>query len=324
MVTTQTALHCVKTLCLGFFKSNPITGQKLFFFNAILLASFMQLGISSFTYGWAVGAGDASPTHPMRAPDLLHKAIGFGLKCVQFGDNLPLHELSGHQLAAVLALAQAHEIRIEVGARGLQSKHLERYLDLCTVLGSPLLRFIIDGPGHEPEPDEVVQVLKTVAPELARRHIALGIENHDRFKAKTLANIMDRVGSEQVGICLDCVNSLGAGEGLEQVAEALAHHTINLHIKDYQIERFPHKMGFTVNGRPAGQGMLDLKFLLDKLAPYNRCQTAILELWTPPETDLTLTIDKEERWAKESVDYLTAHYAWPLFSAEGNANHDRV
>ncbi|MEO7317998.1 MAG: sugar phosphate isomerase/epimerase, partial [Chthoniobacteraceae bacterium] len=82
-----------------------------------------------------------------------------------------------------------------------------------------------------------------------------------------------------------------------------------LHIKDFHIERVPHLMGFTVSGRPAGGGFIDLPTLLAQLAPFSRCHTAILELWTPPEPRLDDTIAKEASWAAQSMDFLR-----PFFS----------
>jgi len=85
--------------------------------------------------------------------------------------------------------------------------------------------------------------------------------------------------------------------------------TVNLHIKDFVIARVPHLMGFTVEGRPAGAGLLDVPRLLEQLALSRRCETAVLELWTPPETDLVRSVAKEAAWAAQSLAYLK-----PLFT----------
>jgi sugar phosphate isomerase/epimerase len=150
-------------------------------------------------------------------------------------------------------------------------------------------------------------VLREVAPLLDG--IQLGIENHDRFPARTLRSMIEAAGSDRIGICLDTANSLGAAEGLETIVSVLGSLTLNLHLKDFCIARVPHLMGFTVEGRPAGGGMLDVRWLLDQLAPFGRCETAILELWTPPESDIAQTVAKEEAWAAESVAFLKPFFA---------------
>jgi sugar phosphate isomerase/epimerase len=63
-------------------------------------------------------------------------------------------------------------------------------------------------------------------------------------------------------------------------------------------------MGFVIEGRPAGQGRLDVPWLLSRLRSTDRDVNAIVELWTPPEPTLADTLNKEKTWAAESVTYL--------------------
>jgi len=97
---------------------------------------------------------------------------------------------------------------------------------------------------------------------------------------------------------------MGAGEGFETVSDMLLPYTINLHIKDFNVKRVSHKMGFIVEGRPAGKGSLNIEKLAGRLQEYGKCNTAVLELWTPPESSIDLTIEKEKKWADESVSFL--------------------
>ena len=136
----------------------------------------------------------------------------------------------------------------------------------------------------------------------------LAIENHDRLPAAHLAAMVQDLGPDWVGVCLDTVNSLGALEGPAVVVETLGPWIVNLHLKDFTIFRPPHMMGFTVEGRPAGSGQLNVPQLLEILAAHEREFSAVLELWTPPEPSLEQTIRKEQRWVRESVEFLD-----PLF-----------
>lgn len=79
-----------------------------------------------------------------------------------------------------------------------------------------------------------------------------------------------------MGICVDTVNSIGAGESVDYIVDTLAPFTVNLHIKDFGIARLPHKQGFIVDGRIAGEGMLDIALITGILKKYNRCHTCIL------------------------------------------------
>ena len=55
--------------------------------------------------------------------------------------------------------------------------------------------------------------------------------------------------------------------------------------------------------------MLDIPWLLEQVRAHDRCQSAILELWTPPESTPEKTVATEARWAEESLRYLK-----PLFA----------
>ena len=266
----------------------------------------MQLGVSSFAFGWAVGVPDHPLPRAMDAFDVIRFAREQGLGLVQFGDHLPLHTLDNAALAQLADCAQGgnRPVALEVGARGLTAGHLERYLEVARRLQAKLLRFVIDRPGYEPEPDAIISLLRNAAPTLEAAGVYLGLENHDRFPAHTLRRIVEASGTKHIGICLDTANSLGAGEGLAEVLDQLAPLTVNLHLKDFAISRVDYTMGFVVEGRPAGEGMLDVPALLGRLRRYDRCRTVVLETWTPPETFLPDTIAKERRWAEASLAYL--------------------
>lgn len=264
----------------------------------------MILGLSSYTFGWAVGVPGLLPSTLMSEDDLLDLTLQQGLSCLQIGDNLPLHAFSQTRLGQFRERLRDNHVRIEVGARGLTSGNLQRYLEICGFLDAPLLRFVIDDADYEPDSKTVVSIIKNHLSSLRKAGVKLGIENHDRFRAREIAAIMNAVDDEYAGICLDCVNSLGAGEGIEHVSEILAPFTINLHIKDYRIQRLPHKMGFIVEGCVAGSGMTDVPSLLDRIIPYGRCESAVLEQWVVPESSVDATIDKEKKWALKGLEYL--------------------
>jgi sugar phosphate isomerase/epimerase len=245
----------------------------------------------------------------MTAGDLVRRASEAGVPCVQIADNCPLDTLPDAARRDVRALAQELAVAVEVGTRGLTPERLGQYLDLAVFFHSPILRFVVDGPGYEPSVDEVAAVVKDALPHLRETGVRLAIENHDRLKAAEFRDIVLRTDPEHVGICLDSVNSMGAGEGVREVVTTLAPHTLNLHLKDFTVARVSHKMGFVVAGCPAGQGMLDVPWLLGEIRRHGRCQSAILELWTPPAGTIEETLARESAWADESLRFLE-----PLFA----------
>lgn len=264
----------------------------------------MRLGISSYTYAWAIGvSGYPPPPRPMTASQLLGRADELDVRVVQIADNLPLDALSDRELDDLVREAGRRGIALEVGTRSIHPNHLRRYLAIAVRLKSPILRTVIDTPGHEPAPDEVVDLLRSVLPDFERAGVRLAIENHDRFRATVLAEILERLGGP-IGICLDTANSIGCLENLETILAHLGQWIVNLHIKDYRIFRPAHQKGFVVEGCPTGQGHLDIAALLSAVRLTDRDLNAIVELWPPPEPTVLATIAKEEKWARESVRYL--------------------
>ncbi len=263
------------------------------------------LGLGTYGVAWAIGVpGHEQPAAPMNAFQFLQLAADLGLKLVQYADNLPLHALSDAEQAALRRQAEAHGIRFEAGTRGIGTDWLRRYIALAASFGSPLLRVVVDTKDHHPSPDEVVSLVRAVLPELEAAGVTLAIENHDRFKARTLAGIIEAVNSPHLGVCLDTVNSFGALEGPEVVLPALGPYVVNLHVKEFIVRRASHSMGFSVTGMPAGQGMLDMPWLLGQLDGYGRTYNAIIELWPEPEATMAATVAKELDWMRQSVTYL--------------------
>jgi sugar phosphate isomerase/epimerase len=264
----------------------------------------MRLGIGSYAFSWAIGIPNNIPEFPLTPLGLIDKAIELEVKCIQFVDNVPLHQYSENEISLIANKADIEGIGIEVGTRGLLPENLDRYLEIAEVFRSPILRIVIDASGYHPDEDTVIGILKDYVHILESKNITLAIENHDRIKAKSFVRILDKISSSHVGICLDSINSIGAGECFETVFNLLGPYTVNYHVKDYRIHRVYHMMGYIVEGTPAGTGLLPIRETLEKLKTWGRCRSAILETWVAPEDNMRFTIEKEQNWAKESVRYL--------------------
>ncbi|MBZ0301458.1 MAG: sugar phosphate isomerase/epimerase, partial [Anaerolineae bacterium] len=254
----------------------------------------MRLGLSTYAYAWAIGIPGYPPAQPMDAPVFIQRAADLGVGVVQIADNLPLHRLAAAEQDHLSAQAQSLGLQVEVGTRGIAPDHLRTYLELAQRFESPILRVVVDTADHHPSPEEVVALLRPLMPDFERAGITLAIENHDRFKVRALVGIFAALVGAPVGICLDTVNSFGAGEGPEVVVETLGPYVVNLHIKDFTIRRHRHMLGFEVEGTPAGQGMLNVPWMMEQLHGMGRDCNAILETWPPPEPELIRTIEKED------------------------------
>ena len=264
-----------------------------------------MLGISSWTYGWAVGVnGYPAPDRPLTAIGLLERARAFGVPLMQFADNLPLDRLSEDELACLRQRAQEWHIAIELGTRGFEPARLLRYLELARYFDAKIVRIVPHGTDGEPNLREIESRLRELLPEYRAAGVVIAIENYERHSAACLAALVDRLDSEWVGVCLDTVNSMGALETPKEVVRTLGPYVVNLHIKDFRIERVPSKMGYVVRGCVAGEGRLDVPWLLRELERYGRRPNRILELWTPYQQSVAETIALEEEWARRSIRYL--------------------
>jgi 3-oxoisoapionate decarboxylase len=262
----------------------------------------MKLGISSYSFTWAVGVPGYFPVKRLNELDLLDKAKKLGLNLLQIADNLPIHALGPERFSGLLEKSREMGIELEVGASSMSPENLEKYILIAEKAGCRILRFAPDSKNFRPSIDEIICTVKNVETELKKRGIILAIENHDRILSHEFVTIMEKIGSGNVGMCLDCANSLGAAEGLKEVVLNLAPFAVNFHLKEVSIRRKYHMMGFDIEGKPFGEGNLPLQWMLEQLPA--QCKTAILEQWTPPENTIGETVVKEDDWATRSIRYL--------------------
>jgi sugar phosphate isomerase/epimerase len=265
----------------------------------------MKLGIGSCTYPWAVGLPEYPPAQALTPTDLMKRALELDIRVVQFGDNMPLNGLEPGDLREITEFAYGNHIEIEVGTRGLEYEPLMLQVEIARHLDAKLLRVVPELEGQELKPDEVLARLRPVVRRLREMEMRLAIENYDRYPARILAHIVEELGPEHAGVCLDTANSFGALEGPEVVVETLAPYTINLHLKDFVIRRVKTQMGFVLSGAAVGQGRLNVPWILGKVRHAGHDDAnAIIELWTPLAGTLEATIATEQTWAEQSIAYL--------------------
>ncbi len=84
----------------------------------------------------------------------------------------------------------------------------------------------------------------------------LAIENHKDFRTPELIELLERLDSPQIGVCIDTGNNLALLEDPMETIEALAPWAFSTHLKDMAVERYAD--GFLLSEVPLGQGFLDL------------------------------------------------------------------
>ncbi|NLY91996.1 MAG: TIM barrel protein [Firmicutes bacterium] len=264
-----------------------------------------QLGISSWSYPWAIGVpGYPAPEKPLTAAGLVEKAKSLGVNVVQIADNLPLHTLSVGELTELRDAAVEYGIELEIGTRGVEPDHLCQYLQIANFLNSRLLRTLTHTATSQPDLPQIETWLRSVLPDFAKAGVVLALENYERHPAGELAALVRKIGHPNLGVCLDTVNNFGALEGPELVLRELAPYVVNLHIKDFAIARIDTAMGYVLTGRPAGEGRLEVLKVIEYLNGKGRSYNIILELWPPFQNNVEETIRNEAEWVKRSITYL--------------------
>ncbi len=104
--------------------------------------------------------------------------------------------------------------------------------------------------------EEAAHALSLAVPVVARHDIRLAVENHKDWRADELISVLDRLGNDHVGICLDTGNSIALLEDPMEVVDALAPRTFTTHFKDMAVEE--SRDGFLLSEVPLGTGLLDM------------------------------------------------------------------
>lgn len=264
----------------------------------------IQLGISSWSFPWAVGVNKGpQPSKKLTVFDLLDKAYELSVNRLQIADNLPLENLSDSELHELKHKAAAFQVQLEIGTKGIDYNHLKHFLDMAVYLGSPLVRTLPALFGKKAVLQEVEENVNAVLPLYASQGIQLVLENTEAFKAEEYAALVKRINHPNFGICLDLANALGIMEGPEYVMETLGPYCLNYHFKDVMVKRSETLMGFTVEGRPSGQGHLSLPWALSKLQSFGKQPSVIIELWPTFIQDIVQTVQLESDWVVQSVSY---------------------
>ena len=266
----------------------------------------MKLGISSYTFAWAAGLPDFTPDRPLTPMQLLEKAQELGVGLVQFGPNMPLDKLPEGELREVVKQAGAWNIDLEVVTEGIDPAHLRNQLQFAKRIGAILLKTTPEHPaGQLPMLPEILHCLRAVVADFADEKIGLAIDN-SRIPAQELNELIGDISSPWLGVALDTANPLAIAQGWQISVRVLGHCTLSLQIKDVVVQPEAHGTGFSVQGCPAGQGQLNIPWIVESFASLRIEPSAILECWTPPQKTLPQTIALEDAWAKQSVDYLRA------------------
>jgi len=179
-----------------------------------------------------------------------------------------LREAAG-PLELVVSWGGAEGIRF--GADAGAADDLDRWIAVAPAIGATLVRIVVGGPSlrrAEPARQRIrrtVPVLRRAAAAAAAFGVTLAVENHGDLTVPELTELLERVGRENVGVCLDVANVMRLGEDPIEGAGALAGSVRMVHLRDSDDPAGAEPVtGPRV--RAYGEGVVPIETVLDVLA----------------------------------------------------------
>jgi sugar phosphate isomerase/epimerase len=108
-----------------------------------------------------------------------------------------------------------------------------------------------------------------------RENVKLVLENHQDYTSRELLQLIDMVGSPNLGVCLDTGNSIALGEDPVETCTLLAPHAPMVHLKEYIV--LPNAQGgINLIGVPLGKGAIDQQAVVAAIKANARCGVRFL------------------------------------------------
>ncbi len=264
--------------------------------------SSVGLGLLIYSYGrHARARKDEGFSDPVRFLRFAHER---GANAVQ----VPLGIRSPQQAAAVRRAADKLDMQVEgivspPNEDRADAERLAAELAAARACGAEIVRTVMLG-GRRYEvfakPDDFPAFARRAEASLRRAEplaraarVALAVENHKDYRVDEQVDLLTRLGSEWVGVCVDTGNNLALLEAPIATVEALAPFARTVHLKDIGLEEAAD--GFRMAEVPLGLGVLDLPRIVAVLRKANPRIRFQLEMIT--RDPLSIPCLTEKYWA---------------------------
>jgi sugar phosphate isomerase/epimerase len=263
------------------------------------MKGMIMIGLSTYAFFWQIS--ERAP-EPLTLDALLSRTRSLGAQVFQICDYAPLQTYSDARLADLRESAEALEITLELGTKGIRPEHLEDYLRMADRLGARLIRSMVNAPDHRPAPSEAERLLKASLPAFEASGVTLALETYEQQDSADLVALVENVGSRRLGICLDPANCVANLEHPVAVIERCAPYVANLHVKDFAFTRRGGWVGFTLEGVALGEGLLPYEYMIEKVDPAARGINQVIEHWLTWQGDYERTARAENAWNARNLE----------------------
>jgi sugar phosphate isomerase/epimerase len=258
----------------------------------------MSIGLGTYAFFWR---HSPSVSAPLDLSGMLTATAELGVTTFQICDYPPLETVSPAGLNELAAQARQQGIALELGVRGIREPELRRNLERADALGAKLVRSMLYTVDDRPSLDEAAEELGRAAPAFEDAGVTLALETYEQVATADLADLVDRIDSPRLGICLDVANVIARLENQRSVIDRVSDRVANLHVKDFRFERASGLVGFSLTGAPLGNGLLELEHLMLTVRPFERDTSLIVEHWLPWQGTEESTITTEIEWTARSI-----------------------
>lgn len=268
-----------------------------------LKSNRLGIGMHSYAFHWSAARSGNARTRFKSAFEFLEYCCGLGAGGVQVG-------------LGILPTAEAKRFRARAESGGVflegqtslprEAADVPRFeAEVATVAacGANVMRSaLLSGRRYETfDSQKAFQefaskawtALKLSEPIAKKHRVRLAIENHKDWLAAEFVDLLRRISSEYVGVCVDVGNNISLLEDPVEVVETLAPFAVSSHLKDMGVQEYAD--GFFLSEVPLGQGILDLPRLVATLKRANPAIRLNLEMMT--RDPLPIPCLTEKYWA---------------------------
>lgn len=260
-----------------------------------------MIGLGTYAFFWEHSDRVEQPLSLIGAFEATRE---LGVDLFQICDFAPLETMTEAALRDAALAARDLGLTVQLGTKGIEPERLDRFLRLADVFDAHLVRSMLFGPGSRPTIAEAERLLATVLPAYDAAGVTLALETYEQVATTDLVELVSRLGSGRLGICLDPANVVARLELPRDCVEIAAPHTVNVHVKDFAFARQHGWVGFTYSGARMGEGLHDYRHLLDTVQPRRRGVDEIVEHWLPWQGDPETTVRTEREWTRATLEHL--------------------
>ena len=210
-------------------------------------------------------------------------------------------KLDAHGLERMVAWG--HPDGLEGGKKPEAAKEMEQHLLTTQAVGGTVMRIVgsslmfRDDP-HGPQIEKLAEILKESVKKAEDMGIRMAIENHIDFTSDEILEILDRVGSDYLGVNFDTGNCLRVFEDPVEAARKLARRIYATHVKDIDPSHgSPRDWTFWASA-PAGYGIIDMPAVVQVLDEhgYEGMLCVEIDFLKDPEADETQAVENAVRY----------------------------